>query len=166
MSDTCQFAENFRKLIIDLDADVQSFVNSDPTLEEVCIALVALNHAKVELGIVYDSLVGKVSQIMDQNPEVVLPDGSSIEKKWANDRKGWRHKELAQEVSTRLSQMAVDMDTGEVLYSQQELISMLLDYVQPSYWRIKELQKIGLNADNYCEVGETKASIIVRKAKS
>ena len=165
MSDTYRFVEDFRKRIIDLDNDVQQFISGDITLEEACIALVALNHAKVELGIVYDGLVGKVSQIMDQNPEVMLSDGSSIEKKWANDRKGWRHKDLAQDVSERLSQMAVDMDTGEVLYSQQELISMLLDYVQPSYWRVKELQKIGLNADNYCEVGETKASIIVRKAK-
>jgi len=166
VSEPYEFVNDFRKRIIELDDAVQQFVNSSITLEEACLALVALNHAKTELGIVYDSLVGKVSQIMDQNPEIILPDGSSIEKKWANDRKGWKHKDLAHDVSERLSQMAVDMDTGEVLYSQQELITMLLDYVQPSYWRIKELQKIGLNADNYCEVGEAKASIIVRKAKA
>ena len=57
------------------------------------------------------------------------------------------------------------MDTGEVLYSQQEIVAKLLDFVQPSYWRVKELQKIGIDADLYCEVGETKTSIIVRKAK-
>lgn len=165
MSDSMEFINEFRKRIIELDEQVHEFIATDLTLEDIGVALVALNHAKAELGIVYDSLVGKVSQVMDQNPEVRLPDGSTIEKKWANDRRGWKHKDLAHDVSDRLAQMAIDMDTGEVLYSQQELISMLLDYVQPSYWRIKELQKIGLNADNYCEVGEAKASIIVRKAK-
>jgi hypothetical protein len=165
MTDNCQFIEDFRKRIIDLDVDLQQFINGDLSLEEACIALVALNHAKTELSIVYDTLVGKVSQIMDQEPEFSLPDGSYIEKKWATDRKSWKHKDLANAISERLSQMAIDMDTGEVIYSQQELISMLLDYVQPSYWRVKELQKIGLNADNYCEVGEAKSNIIVRKAK-
>jgi hypothetical protein len=38
--------------------------------------------------------------------------------------------------------------------------------VQPSYWRIKELSAIGINADNYCEVDEPKTSIIVRKGTS
>ena len=42
----------------------------------------------------------------------------------------------------------------------------LLDYLQPSYWRIKELSKLGINADQYCEVGELKTSIIVRKEQS
>jgi hypothetical protein len=42
----------------------------------------------------------------------------------------------------------------------------LLDYLQPSYWRVGELSKIGLNADNYCETGEPKVSLIVRKGKN
>jgi hypothetical protein len=41
----------------------------------------------------------------------------------------------------------------------------MLDFVQPSYWRVKELAKFGINADNYCEVGDYKTNIIVRKAK-
>jgi hypothetical protein len=62
--------------------------------------------------------------------------------------------------------MSVDMDTGEILSTPEEMITKVLDFLQPSYWRIKELQKIGIDADNYCEVKEAKASIIVRKAKS
>lgn len=127
--------------------------------------LVAINRLKAEMGIVYDSLATHVSHIMDQQGEVQLEDGSKIEKKWASDRKGWQHQELAATVAQRLIQSSVDMDTGEILYTQEQVIAKLLDFVQPSYWRIKELQKIGINADMYCEVGETKSSIIVRKAK-
>jgi hypothetical protein len=42
----------------------------------------------------------------------------------------------------------------------------MLAYCAPSYWRIKELNKIGLNADNFSETGELKTSIIVRKPKN
>jgi hypothetical protein len=57
------------------------------------------------------------------------------------------------------------MSTGEVVLSTEDLLKKVLDYIQPSYWRVKELSKIGINADNYCEVGDYKTSIIVRKAK-
>ena len=69
------------------------------------------------------------------------------------------------EVARRLDDISVDMDTGERTMSAQEMVIKVLDYVQPSYWRVKELGKIGISADKFCEVGETKESIIVRKAK-
>jgi hypothetical protein len=58
------------------------------------------------------------------------------------------------------------MDTGEVMLTQEELIVKLLDYMQPSYWRVGELNKLGINADNYCETGEPKVSLIVRKGEN
>jgi hypothetical protein len=61
--------------------------------------------------------------------------------------------------------LAIDMDTGEVVMSPQEVAERVLDYVQPSYWRIKKLAELGINADNYCELGEPKTSIAVRRAK-
>lgn len=101
-----------------------------------------------------------------QTDEVTASNGQKIEKKSAFDRKGWRHEDLASEVLRRLNDLSVDMDTGEVTMSADEVAMKLLDYVQPSYWRIKELSKLGINADQYCEVGELKTSIIVRKEQS
>ena len=95
--------------------------------------------------------------------EATASNGQKIEKKSAFDRKGWKHEDLASEVLRRLNDLSVDMDTGEVVMSSNEVAMKLLDYVQPSYWRIKELSKLGINADQYCEVGELKTSIIVRK---
>lgn len=98
-----------------------------------------------------------------ETDEATASNGQKIEKKSAFDRKGWKHEDLASEVLRRLNDLSVDMDTGEVVMSSNEIAMKLLDYVQPSYWRIKELSKLGINADQYCEVGELKTSIIVRK---
>ena len=91
--------------------------------------------------------------------------GATIEKKTGADRKKWEHSKLASAVAERLSDMSVDMDTGEIMKSPQEIALDMLTYCAPSYWRVKELNKIGINPDNYCEVGDLKTSIIVRKAK-
>lgn len=99
-----------------------------------------------------------------QTNEATASNGQKIEKKTAFDRKGWEHEKLATEVLRRLGQTSVDMDTGEVVLSSEEIALKLLDYVQPSYWRVKELSKLGINADMYCEVGEEKTNIIIRKA--
>lgn len=159
-----EWVSNFRTALLTLDENISDYTK-DASLEDACNLLVSINKLKAEMGIVYDSLVARVSHMMDQQGEVQLEDGSKIEKKWASDRKGWQHQQLASTVAQRLIQSSVDMDTGEILYSQEEIIGKLLDFLQPSYWRVKELQKIGINADLYCEVGETKSSIIVRKAK-
>jgi hypothetical protein len=102
---------------------------------------------------------------MGSLPEFITTDGSKVEKRAGNDRKKWRHEELAQNIASRLSDMSVDMSTGEITMTPQEMVVKLLDYCAPSYWRVKELAKIGISADKFCEVEEKEASIIVRKAK-
>lgn len=165
MSDEPDWVAVFRKAIMQFDADISAFLSSNPDATEACSALVAAHTAKAELAVAYDSLSGAVSHIMDQQGEVLLDDGSKVEKKWGSDRKGWQHKELAGVVANRIIQSSIDIDTGEIIYTQEEIIGKLLDFLQPSYWRVKELQKLGINADMYCEVGDIKSSIIIRKAK-
>ena len=90
---------------------------------------------------------------------------AQIEVRNAADRKQWEHDKLINEVARRLIQSSIDMDTGEVTMSTEAIVARVLDFVQPSYWRVKELAKIGISADQFCEVGESKTNIIVRKAK-
>ena len=52
---------------------------------------------------------------------------------------------------------------GEMVLSPREMMVQFLDYLQPSYWRVGELNKIGLNPDNYCNSSEPKISVIVRR---
>lgn len=154
---------DFRNAVLVLDTAISNFLDSEVSAEEAAEALLALNIAKAEVGTCYDYLSGFVSRVMGDTPEVALPGGASVEKKYSSSRTGWQHKELAATVARRILDMSVDMDTGEVLATQEELIAKLLEFVQPSYWRIKELQRINVNPDLYCTVGETKTSMIVRK---
>lgn len=160
-----EWIDSFRAAMLELDSDIAEFGQSGPSVEDACNALVMVNQMKSELGIIYHQLEAIVAAVMADLPEVELPDGSRVEKRSASDRKAWKHIDLATEVARRISDLAVDLDTGEILMSPQEMMVKVLDYVQPSYWRVKELDKIGISADKFCDVGESKQSIIVRKAK-
>lgn len=134
-------------------------------IETVCSALVEAHLLKASMSVSYESLCHIVNGVMGNLPEFITTDGSKVEKRAGNDRKKWRHEELAQNIASRLSDMSVDMSTGEITMTPQEMVVKLLDYCAPSYWRVKELAKIGISADKFCEVEEKEASIIVRKAK-
>ena len=155
-----------KKMILELDDEINEFVSSSPDGIEMCEVLVALNMLKRDLGDVYDMYAKSVGEAIGSAEVITLPDGSSVEKKSSYDRKGWKHADLGRAVAERLAKMAIDMDTGEVMKSPEEIAGDMLTYCAPSYWRIKELGKIGINPDNYCEVGELKTSIIVRKGKN
>ena len=151
--------------IVALDNEIQAYVNASPDVHEACTILSEINFLKRDLSMVYDMYANAVIEIMGDSESMMLANGAEIEKKSAYDRKGWKHKEIGSVVASKLTEMAIDMDTGEILKTPQEIALQILDYCAPSYWRIKELNKIGVNADNYCEVGDLRTSIIVRKAK-
>ena len=157
---------DFRNAILALDTAISEFADSDLSPEEAAEALLAMNIAKAEVSACYDYLSAAVSCMMGTETEIPLPGGASVEKKYSSSRTGWQHKDLASTVARRISDLSVDMDTGEILLTPEEMVVQLLEFVQPSYWRIKELQRINVNPDDYCEVGETKVSMIVRKGKN
>ena len=157
---------DFRKSIMDLDHHLQSIIDSEDRDEQTLLDALVLMHAiKSEIGVVFTDYQNKITDLIP-SAECRASNGQVIEKKFANDRKAWQHERLANEVLRRLNEMSVDMDTGEVVMSSQEVAMKLLDYVQPSYWRVKELSKLGINADQYCDVGELKTSVIIRKVET
>jgi len=152
---------DFRKQMIALDSHLKAIVASDD-IQSLVDALVLLHKIKAEIGLIYGDYS---TQIIDKLPDIptASSNGQAVEKKIGSDRKAWNHEDLTREVLRRLGQMSVDLDTGEVIMTSEEIAMKLLDYVQPSYWRVKELSKIGINADQYCEVSEAKTNIIVHK---
>jgi hypothetical protein len=156
--------DEFNKALMDVDdsfRDLSKSVNA----EELAICVTQLHAFKNDLTAVYDTACKLLIDAMGNMPEIVVPSGIKVEKKTGADRKTWQHVDLAKNIASRLSDMAVDMETGEVTMTQQEMIIKLLDYCAPSYWRVKELAKIGINADRFCETSEAKTNIVIRKAK-
>lgn len=158
---------NLRQVILDLEQKLEdAYSSEEKDIAEMCDVLVTLNLVKRDLGSVYDSFARKVGIVMGESNMLNASDGATIEKKMSYDRRGWQHKDLGRAVAQKISEMSVDMDTGERVLTAEEMVVKLLDYVQPSYWRTTELSKVGINADNYCEIGDLKTSIIVRKGNA
>ena len=153
------------KFISDLDnLDAVLTRISESKIETVTLAelLLKLNKMKRDFSVIYDSFSQKVMDSMGDVSMIEIPSGGSIEKKGATERKKWRHPELAQRVAERLSEMSVDMDTGEVIMDAQGMIVKLLDYAAVSYWRVGKLGEIGINPDSYCEQVDYKTNLIVK----
>jgi len=152
--------------ILELDNELREFMRSGPEVEDACLAISELNFLKRDLSIVYDDFSNSVLALMGETDGIMLSNGAQIEKKCAYGRTGWKHKDLGADVVDRIMEMSINMDTGEIVKSPREVALEILDYCAPSYWRVKELNKIGINPDNYCDVGELKSSLIVRKMKN
>jgi hypothetical protein len=155
-----------RSAMVQLESIIIQEIDNGATLEEAGNMLLNLNLAKRDMSIVYESVAVKFGELMDRETAVPLPGNAVIEKKSSYERKAWQHKDLAKVVVNRLTQMSIDMDTGEVTKSPEEIALELMTYCAPSYWRIKELNNIGINPDLYCETGQLKTSIIVRKGST
>lgn len=128
--------------------------------DSVAEALFFLSRIKREITELYDQAQAKLIELMGDEPEFASGN-LNFEKKQGAPRKAWNHKDLSQLVADRIVDMSIDMDTGEVLKSTNEMIAEMLTYCGVSYWRVKELSKIGINADRYCDVGEPKTTIII-----
>lgn len=133
---------------------------SDP--DGLAELVLILSEAKSELSDMLDMTKMRLADEMGDSIFYNL-DGVTFEKKYSTPRKTWDHQGLTNVVSTRIIDMSVDMDTGEIIRTPQQMLTELLKYTGISYWKVKELEKIGINANNYCETGDSKANIIIRK---
>lgn len=158
--------EEFQKALLDLEDALKVHKNNKTTsVEDACKILVAISNFKTQLAMIYEDFSAYTIRMMEESDVVILPSGVTVEKKSSKDRRGWQHKDLASVVADRIRSLSIDMDTGERLMSQEEMIVKLLDYVQPSYWRVTALSDIGVNADDFCQAGEIKESISIRRNK-
>lgn len=130
-------------------------------IEVVSGAFAALDRLKREVSEMHDSVRSKMADMMGGVSECEY-NGFHFEKKPGASRKAWDHASLSTVVAQRLTSMSIDLDTGEIIKTPEEMIKEAFNFAGVSYWRVKELQKIGVNADSYCEVVESKPSIIIR----
>lgn len=152
---------DFYERLSDLEGRLEDYLSGKPPQEEACEVLASFNRAKAELKFAYDSFALKVGSMM-KDDKIILPNGGEVERSYSTKRTKWQHKDLASAVAEKLHKMSIDMDTGEIKVDPEELAKSMLNYVQPSYWKVTQLQKLGINADSYCESGDSRMSVIVR----
>jgi len=143
---------------------IQELIESTADEQLLCKTLVALTDIESNLKLVKQDLVHAVTKILESGVPVDI-DGRMVEKKTGSPRKSWDHTGLKSVVLQRLMSLSLDEETGEITLSPAEAVEKLLEYAHIDYWRVTELQKLDINADNYCEVGEAKTTIQVGKVK-
>lgn len=165
MANPIEVIDELRRLLGEVSSDIVEAItgeNSDIALS--CEIYASLNALKKDIAMVNEHTETLIVERMNES-FVSLPNGLVAERRIGSDRKAWDHKGLANEVASRVYESAIDMDTGEVLLSPTEMMQKMLDYAAPSYWRVGELNKIGISADNFCEKSEGKVSLIISKEK-
>lgn len=162
--ETPQWVGTFNDSLNELYENVASFGESATSVDEACKILVDVYEMKKNMSLIYDTLSHAVGQLFSDG-EIVSVNDFTVEKKYSKSRTAWKHKELASLVSNKIRQMSIDIETGEILISTEEMIQGLLEYMQPSYWKVGQLNQIGIDVDDYCNSSETKESIIIKKVK-
>lgn len=167
MASEPDFVYQLRDRLSLFDADVARFLEDEPEIPEMIEAATAIALIVDDAKTIYETLLAHLKDKMleEGTEEAVATNGQQVEISFSKTRRAWQHRELASIVAGRIFQSATDPDTGEILLSTQEMIESMLDYVQPSGWKIKALEGIGLNADNYCDAGDSSSRIYIRKAK-
>ena len=141
---------------------------SEDEIEDVVEAieqLRAIQGIKATLRDSYADYEQIVAHSMEGVYQVKMPDGQIAERMEAAPRKKWDHKAIGAEVARRIVDQSIDLETGEITLSRTEIAERMLQFAAPSYWRIKELKKLAIDADKYCEAGDPKISVVVRKPK-
>jgi hypothetical protein len=157
---------DFQKQILDLDSFLTEMSsNPDWGLEDVSETYFQISSMKNQMSVLVKQMENLLISKMSDVEAVSVSSGDMIIKEWSKTRKAWQHKELAHAVAERIQNLAIDMDTGERTMDTGQMIEALLDYVQPSYWRVTALSNIGLNADSYCQAGDSEPKIKIEKAK-
>lgn len=156
----------FQKQLLDLDDGLTKLSSeSSWPVADIAETYFQLNSFKGQLSLIVKQMETFLIERMTDAEAMSVSSGDMLVKEWSKNRKAWQHKELAKAVADRIQSLAIDMDTGEKTMSTGEMIEALLEYVQPSYWRVGALQKIGLNADSYCESGDSEPKIKIERAK-
>lgn len=164
------YLDAFQKAILDLDQSMAKVRNGEGdnwTVQEACEVYSILSNFKSQIAVLINDHENHLIDLMTSadTEAVVLESGQAVTKEYSKSRKGWKHKDLADVVASRIENLAYDIDTGERRLTPKDMIIKLLDYVQPSYWRVVSLSEIGVNADDYCESGEAEAKIRIGKVK-
>lgn len=160
MADVAATVAECRELLLRLMGAIEELDDND--LEALGETVLAIEPLRDDLTAVRSLAEHRLAEAMDELPEINI-NGATLIRRRANSRKAWDHAGIANDLARQLVQMSVDMETGEILKTPEELIREVVDYAGVSYWKVKALGSIGIVADDYCEVTEGPIKISIQR---
>jgi len=158
---TLQHIDTVTDLLLELRLLLGTLPSSS-TDEELLEVAGALHHVKSIATQTFSEFQTIVAESIDASAPVEISTGT-IEVKSGAPRKSWDHSRLAAEVGRRVADRNMNIDSGEMSLSPQGLIQQVLEFVGLSYWKVGKLKELHIDADDFCEVGESKKNLVVRR---
>jgi hypothetical protein len=147
-------------LITRMGEDVPAHLDVFDTAEAACALLFDLRETRKRLADLEAYVEAQAAGRM--LGKVLRFEGFVAERKGGQDRRNWRHDEIAWAVCHPL---IVDAN-GEVDDSAAELVGMvrdrLINCAQISGWRINQLRPLGIEPADYCETTTGRRTVHVR----
>jgi len=152
--------DDIGRAITRLSEDVPAHLDLFDSAEAACMLLFDLRETRKRLADLEAYVEAEAARRMP-GPELRF-EGFVAERKGGQDRRQWRHDELAWAV---LRPLVVDSN-GEVDESAAELVGMvrdrLLECAQVSGWRLTKLKPLGIEPSDYCETTTGRRTVHVR----
>lgn len=163
MSNLDTFVTDFEQALLKFHDDIIAYAATQPDAEEAGRHFLQLENVRTQFKIVCDSMMQAVMNAMGEQTEMVI-DGKVLTKSEKASRKTWEHDRLRDVVLRRLKQEAMT-DDGELLLTPDEAIDRLLQVAHIDYWRVKELNEFGINADQFSTLVPGEETLYAKKVK-
>lgn len=151
----------FESVLMELDQETLESIDPQLLLQ----AASDLHLVKSYTTTLFNEMQSILTEHLGALASPVTVDGATVEIKSGSPRKSWDHDALIDEVSRRIVDKSVDLNTGEILASPHDMIRQAMEYVGVSYWKVTNLKNLHIDADDYCEVGEPKKNLVIRRDK-
>lgn len=102
--------------------------------------------------------------ILSQDTILELPELEvTVEKRVAAPKKNWDHDGLLSVAIEAILERERDPDDGTINTPYAVLMAEVFKYAAVSYWRVKPLKELGINANDFCELGDRKVSFQISR---
>lgn len=148
------------RLITRMGEDVPAHLDVFDTAEAACALLFDLRETRKRLADIEAYVEAEAARRMPG--KVLRFEGFVAERKGGQDRRNWRHGDVAWAV---LHPLIVDSN-GEVDEAAAELVGQvrdrLIECAQITGWRINQLRPLGIEPADYCETATGRRTVHVR----
>lgn len=142
--------------------DVPLYLDSNDSPEAALLLLHDLREARKALASIEAFVEAEASDRMPRRE--FRWSGFVAELKGGQDRKAWRHDDVAWAI---VHPLTVDPMTGEVDRAAAELVGKardaLINCAQITGWRVTQLRPLGIDPSNYCETTTGRRTVHVRR---
>lgn len=95
---------------------------------------------------------------------IVTQDGTIVEFTSSTSKKAWKHDDLKQLVTEKVTDRLMNRDTGE-LASPEQVVAGVLEAAGIGYWKVGPLRQLGIEPKDFCESGSTSYSASITRPR-